>query len=537
MTLNVVENRRAFEPERDRVERKSIPVSDWTDGYVSEIGYTFSYFSELNPLRAAVPFLNVGLAPPPVATACELGYGQGLSVNIHAAASDVVWYGTDFNPGHAAFAQSLADASGSGAQLFDQSFAEFCARSDLPDFDYIAVHGVWGWVSRENEQVIVDFIRRKLKVGGLLYISYNCQPGHAATLPLRHLLTEHAGIMAAPGQGIVARIDAALDFAENLLALNPGFAVVNPTIAERLKTIKGHDRQYLAHEYFNRDWRAPLFHEIAESLASAKLTYACSAHYLDHFDALNLSTDQHRFLSEIPDPMFRQSVRDFVVNQQFRRDYWVKGARRLSPLDQTEAVRRLKVMVITCPRSALQFTVQGALGQRELSASLYTPILDALGDYQPKTIGEIEQALSGTEMRLPAIYEAIMLLAGKGDLVVVQDDERQASDRACTDRFNRSMFDKARSGGALTVLATPVTGGGVPVSRFYQLFLLARTQGRESAAELAQFAWDLMGPQGQWVIKDGKPLERPEENLAELTSRAHEFNDTLLALCRALQIA
>lgn len=31
--------------------------------------------------------------------------------------------------------------------------------------------------------------------------------------------------------------------------------------------------------------------------------------------------------------MFRQTVRDFCVNQQFRRDYWVKGARKLSALE------------------------------------------------------------------------------------------------------------------------------------------------------------------------------------------------------------
>jgi hypothetical protein len=510
-------------------------VSDWTDGYVSEIGYTFGYFSELNPLRAAMPLLNVGLAPPPVATACELGYGQGISVNIHAAASEVLWYGTDFNPGHAAFAQSLADAAGSGAQLFDQSFAEFCARADLPDFDYIALHGIWSWVSEDNRRVIVDFIRKKLKVGGFLYISYNCQPGFAATLPLRHLLTEHAGIMAAPGQGIVARIDAALEFAEKLLALNPGFAAANPTIAERLRAIKGHDRHYLAHEYFNRDWRALMFHEIAESLAPAKLTYACSADYLDPFDALN--PDQQRFLGEIPDPMFRQTTRDFVVNQQFRRDYWVKGGRRLSGLDQAEAIRRLRVMATTCPRSALQFTVRGALGQRELSAAIYTPILDALGDLEPKSIGEVEQALSGTPLRLPAIYEAIMLLAGKGDLAVIQDDERQANARVRTERLNRSIWSKARSGGDVAVLATPVTGGGILVPRFHQLFLLARTQGRDSPEEMAQFARDLMAAQGQWVVKDGKPLETPEENLAELTRQAREFVETPLALFRALHIA
>ena len=91
-------------------------VSDWTEGYVAEIDYTFGYYSELNPLRMAVPFLNVGLAPPAVATACELGFGQGISVNIHAAASDVLWHGTDFNPAQAGFARSLAAMSGSGGQ-------------------------------------------------------------------------------------------------------------------------------------------------------------------------------------------------------------------------------------------------------------------------------------------------------------------------------------------------------------------------------------------------------------------------------------
>ncbi|OFW28202.1 MAG: hypothetical protein A3H97_23965 [Acidobacteria bacterium RIFCSPLOWO2_02_FULL_65_29] len=49
-------------------------------------------------------------------------------------------------------------------------------------------------------------------------------------------------------------------------------------------------------------------------------------------DAVNLSADQQAFLKDIPDPMFRQTARDFMVNQQFRRDYWVKGPRRLSAL-------------------------------------------------------------------------------------------------------------------------------------------------------------------------------------------------------------
>ena len=511
-------------------------MSDWTDGYIAEIPYTFGYYGELNPLRIVVPFLNVGLAPPTIATACELGFGQGVSVNLHAAASDVRWYGTDFNPSHAAHAQSLSQAAGSDARLFDQSFAEFCSRADLPDFDFIGLHGIWSWVSEANQQVIVDFLRRKLKVGGVLYISYNTQPGHAAMVPLRHLLSEHAEIMAAPGPGILARIDGAIEFAERLLALNPRFAAANPQLSDRLMEMKGHDRQYLAHEFFNRDWRAMMFAEMAASLAPAKLTFASSAHYLDQIGALNMTADQQRFLAEIPDPTFRQSVRDFLVNQPFRRDYWVKGGRRLSPLEQAETLRQLRIMLVTHPPSDVAFTVAGSLGQSELNRDFYNPILDILGDHQPKTVGEIETAMANSGLQLSSLYEAVVILTGKGDVVLTQPDAVQESAKVRADKLNAHLLDRARGGGELAYLATPVIGGGVAVPRFYQLFLLARRQGRTTPDELAQFAWDFLGPQGQRLVKEGKPLETPEENLAELSTQARDFAGKPLPVLQALRI-
>lgn len=94
-------------------------MSDWTAGYVADIGYTFGYYTELNPLRVKLAFLNAGLVFPEAGTACELGFGQGVSANIHAAASSCQWYGTDFNPAQAGFAQELATVSGAGAKLGD----------------------------------------------------------------------------------------------------------------------------------------------------------------------------------------------------------------------------------------------------------------------------------------------------------------------------------------------------------------------------------------------------------------------------------
>jgi hypothetical protein len=73
-------------------------MTDWTSGYMADVGYTFGYYQELNPLRARLAFLNAGLVPPERGVHCELGYGQGMSANIHAAASGSTWYGSDFNP-------------------------------------------------------------------------------------------------------------------------------------------------------------------------------------------------------------------------------------------------------------------------------------------------------------------------------------------------------------------------------------------------------------------------------------------------------
>ena len=511
-------------------------MTDWTAGYVADIGYTFGYYLELNPLRVKLGFLNAGLSCPEFGTACELGFGQGLSTNIHAAAAITQWSGTDFNPSQAGFAQELAAVAGSDAKLFDQAFDEFASRTDLPEFDYIGLHGIWSWISDDNRAVIVDFIRRKLKVGGVLYVSYNTQPGWAAMVPMRDLLTEHSEVMGASGQGIVPRIDAALDFAEKLFATNPTYAKANPQIADRVRKIKEQNRNYVAHEYFNRDWEPMSFADMGRWLEPAKLGFAASANYLDYVDAVNLTVEQQTLLKEIPDEMFRQTVRDFMVNQQFRKDYWVRGARKMTALEQAEGLRAQKV-ILTSHRPDVSLKVAGSIGEATLSEGIYNPILDALADHKPKTLGQLELAVKGKEIVFAQLTQAILILAGAGHVYAVQDDAAITKVKKRTDKLNAHLLQKARSSGDITYLASPVTGGGVTVSRFPQLFLLAIHQGKKHPTEWAQFAWQLLTAQGQRILKDGKTLDAAEDNLAELTSQAEAFAQKQLPILKALQIA
>ena len=455
----------------------------WTAGYVADIGYTFGYYTELNPLRVKLAFLNQGLVFPEVGTACELGFGQGLSANFHAAASITQWHGTDFNPSQAGFAQELAAASGAGAKLYDEAFADFASRADLPDFDYIGVHGIWSWISDENRRVMVDFIRKKLKVGGVLYISYNTLPGWAAFAPMRHLMTEHAERIGSEGHGIVSRINGALEFTEKLLETNPLYSRANPQVADRIKKLKDQNRHYLAHEYFNRDWHPMHFATMAEWLEGAKLQYACSAHYLDHIEAVNLTAEQQAFLKEISDPMFRETARDFMVNQQFRRDYWVKGARRMTPLEQMEALRQQKLLLVA-PRPDVSLKVTGALGEATMSEAVYAPILDLLADHKVKSFAQIEQGVKDKGITFAQVIQAAMVLTGAGHLALVQDDQIISKAKKQTDKLNAHLCQKARASNDIGYLASPVTGGGCNVSRFQQLFLLCMVQKKKTGTDL-----------------------------------------------------
>jgi hypothetical protein len=278
------------------------------------------------------------------------------------------------------------------------------------------------------------------------------------------------------------------------------------------------------------------FARMAEWLAPARLSYACSAHYLDHLDGLNLTAEQRTLLNEIPDAMFRETVRDFLINQNFRRDYWVRGARKLNSLEQTEALRATRLLLVR-PRNDVSLKVTGSLGEATMQEAVYSPILDALADHQPRTLGEIEQAVKDRGIVVAQVIQAVTVLVGTGSLVAVQDEALISKARKQTDKLNAFICDKARGSGDIAFLGSPVSGGGVPASRFQQLFLLARGQGKELPAEWAEFAWQVLASQGQAIVKDGKALESADAHIAELTAQAQACNDKLLPILKLLQIA
>lgn len=510
-------------------------MTDWSAGYVTEIDYTYGYYSSLNPLRVPLAFLTNRLQTPSTAIACDLGFGQGLSVAIHAAASSVEWWGTDFNPAQAATAQSLVNASGSQARLFDDSFADFFARSDLPDFDFIGVHGIWTWISDDNRRLIVEFLRKKLKVGGVLYVSYNTFPGYASFAPMRHLLMQHKERFGAPGLGMLPQMEAALKFAERLLEVSPVYVQANPTIGRRLTSLKSSDQHYLAHELFCRDWVPMHFTEFSRWMEPAKLTFAGSTNLVDRIDPINFTGEQRRLLEEITDPTFRELVKTFILDQQFRYEYWVKGPQALEPRDMAAALSQVSV-VLTKHITDVPLKFQSQMGEVTLPEATYKPILEALSDQKVTTIGALASRLKAA-MSFEVLSEALTILMSKEAISPAQSEAEIARAQSKTTKLNNFLVNRARDGGSISYLASPVTGGGILVPRIAQMFLACRASG-EPEASWPQSVARLLHAQGQRVVDtEGTVLESPEAGLKHLEEFARDFRLKYLPMLQALRIA
>ena len=506
----------------------------WHAGYISEIEYTHGYYQELAPHRLQLAALiagqkiSVGDAP----NYLELGFGQGHSININAASNVGTYWATDFNAAQAASALEFANASGADVQLVDASFADLAARKDLPDFDIIALHGIWTWISDENRAIIVDLARRKLRPGGLFYISYNVTPGWSPAMPLRHLIKEH--FKSASTGSISRRIEEALNFTQAIANAGAAYFKANPAVEERLKKLKEQPRNYLAHEYVNDNWDVMPFSQIAEQLAEAKLSFACSAHLPDLVDEINLTTEARTLLSGIDDLILRQTVRDYFVNQQFRRDIFIKGARRLPAFEQARMFREQPFMLLVQPEDR-PTKVIGSLGEAGLSAEIYEPIVMALAaeEFRPKTIADLGQMEGCQSLTFPQLVQAMTVLCGVGVAAPAHSDEVFNKVAKTAQALNDEFCRRAEYSSDFTYLTAPLIGIGIVANRFEQLFVRAALQQQ---TDPVNWVWSLLQAQGQKIVLDGTAIESDEDNLSELRKRFAAFEAKRAPIFRRLGI-
>ena len=104
------------------------------------------------------------------------------------------------------------------------------------------------------------------------------------------------------------------------------------------------------------------------------------------------------------------------------------------------------------------------------------------------------------------------------------------------ERLNAHICERSKFEDAINFLASPLTGMGINANRFQQIFLLQYKNGDKTPDKLAESAWKIIFRQGQRLIRNGKIIESPEENLAHMKTLTETFLTKQLPLFKSLLI-
>lgn len=509
---------------------------EWSEGYVADIDYTADFFREQSPQWLNLSCLLNGFQPVSLDTSFtyfELGCGQGVTLSILAASNPGgQFYGNDFMPSHIAAARQFATSAAQDNLTFlENSFSELAngAVADLPQFDFITLHGVYTWVNTENQAHIVKFINNYLKPGGIVYASYNAMPGWNTELPLKRLLLAHAALH--PEKSPV-QLAEATKFIEQFDLEQGGYFSNTPALKDMLALLKTRNPNYLAHEYLHDDVK-PIYHlDIVKDFAAAKLQYVASADLCHATPSLYLNDEKMALVNAVSDDALRETLKDFFLNSYFRKDVFVRGARRLSAAKQTNLLCDLSLALLV-PSQSIRYTdIKAGVTEVCINQPVYAPAFRTL-DRATMTLGELAALPTLQKQSLGDITKVAVMMVISHQAVLYSDHRSDKKfDNAAAQRVNQLLSMEARYTDACDTFACPVAGNGIPMNIVERLvYMLLRQAGPDIPTDIMIDAvHDLLEHRQRRLRKDGKSIESEEENLAEIARHVIATREHMIAI-------
>jgi SAM-dependent methyltransferase len=505
---------------------------DWSDGYVTDVGYVRGYSRELNPSFQAFAIATRGHEAPDTQAAftkLELGCGYGLSLLFEAAVfPHAQFYGVDFHPDHVTWAKRIAaQAQLDNIHFLETSFADM-SSAPLPPMDFIGMHGVWSWISDANREAIVQFLARRLNSGGLVMTSFNTLPGWSGNHALRELMmTKYRSSVGAPA----ARIAAALQFANDFRALGGSQLAKNPDMSAHLDKLGRMPRRYLAHEYFNQDWHLFYQYQVAEGMAGARLNYLASGRPTENHDRLNLPQALIAMLDGIA-PSQRETLKDIYLNRSFRCDIYGRGVENLGQMGAADLILQSDFVLVDSPDKLRSGIVTTPLGQMKLKRDVLTAILDRLAGGPAR--GQDLLILPGAPpMTVVELLELLSIMVDVGVALPALPRAGLEARAIRTRRLNDALIKRHSLGEDTAFLVSPVSGFGQAVPDYVQLFMLAMAESKDPVP----FAWDLLKRVGKRLQKDGQMIKDKAENLDMLEGYYRDFQQDIRPRLQQLGIA
>lgn len=499
----------------------------WKHGYFADSGYTFGFYPETMPKRLSWAALIQGHeSKKDRFRYLDAGCGQGFSLMMAAAAHpESEFVGVDFLPEHIAHANKLAAQCGlTNVSFIEADFIELNAHSEkLGGFDYAVCHGITTWISPEVKSALFSLIGKVLNPGGVFYNGYNTLPGWLSGVPFQHLV-----LLGQQGRTGAEALKSAIGSLERLKQAAPSMFNALPGLSLRLESLSTQNASYLVQEYNNQYWSPVFVSKMIGDLDAVKLKYLGTATLPEAYDSV-LAAEVRELLNQQTDIATKEQLRDYALNQSFRRDLYVKGISRPWNKELHELVRAYRVAInpLTArPKDDEDFLIKAGGLELKGERKFYGRILKNL-DKGPLTVGELID-LEKQSSEKNGVISALSMLMYMG-WVVLFDPQKQPHSKSC----NEGLISAVNQGAPYRYASAPFSGSAVPMADTEWILLTKANENRLKDYSARDFRQEIQ-QRGLGIQKDGQLLIKEDEIEAELSALTQNFKSIKLPFIKLM---
>lgn len=459
------------------------------DSYVVDNIFPSGYISFLQPALLSYVAATAGYVPPNAQSQfvyLELGCGTGTTLEVLAAANpESRFIGIDFNTLHIAIARQAAIESGLENVTYIESSFENLPIAELPECDYVAIHGAYSWLPPSAETAVHEIVDRKLRKGGIFFVDYVCAPTAVPVSPLWYLLREITKLHIGSSEERVAYGMEVLrlfgDMDHGYLAQNPSAKRVLKKNIRRVDANDPNVLRHLAHHALAEYCNERFFIEIRDTMRRFNLEFAGNCITWRNSLEYSLPPKFREFCAGHGDAGIGELIKDFLINRNQRQDIFIKDVDR----DPDSAIEYLR-------KNVFLFSMRPSAGILKLwdndseAATLdiradpaVKPVLEAL-DQGLTSFAEIEAHCLRLELATDDVIRAFNVLVGRQNILLCcKAPGNRDSDYRMPDQFN--LFAEARRNRANRtnlIVASPVVGAGLTLGPGHAQAFLAFVGGR-----------------------------------------------------------
>jgi SAM-dependent methyltransferase len=354
-----------------------------------------AFAKELAPSYIDHACMMNGYTPPPGSplgegvdagfSYCELDCGSAVTETLLAASNPLGNFTAIDTRGELLErGRSLAKDGNVRNIVFHEASIEQALDLSLPPFDYIVVEGIYSWVPLRERAFVLAFVRKFLRPGGAVVVSYNARPGWNRLDLFRRLFREAThGMRAEPRQ----RLAIARDIYARLLDARAASVVAAGLSAAAFAELANVPEDALVADYLN-DYAEPLYvTEVAADFAAVECVLAGTA---DMAQSLVQAIPHEPFksaLERLPTIPGRELAKDMLFDTRFRRDIFIRGGQRLVA-DNHDMVMNGLAFALEQPAELVRYEGRAPFGDMRFDNPHAHKLVDSLAR-GPMTLGQL----------------------------------------------------------------------------------------------------------------------------------------------------